>query len=236
MSPFLPSHITSPFQATVPSRVIFLLSCLLKLAMVVLRTGLSERRGGPYFIIYRSYQHPDGAPNPMKTPIQSVMLMFLASLNSFGDLYNNLKYTRQKLVGQILFILYMVCVAILLINMLIAMMGNTYQRIAEMKNEWMRQWARIVLVVERGVSPTYRLEHLNLYSKPMADGTPALILRKQQSVSLQQTFSECYLDKATLFTLMFTLSRKSIMYIDMPISYQLFIFFGKTALRANGAL
>ena len=43
------------------------------------------------------------------------------------------------------------------------------------------QWARIVLVVERGVSPTYRLEHLNLYSKPMADGTPALILRKQQS-------------------------------------------------------
>ncbi|XP_043237140.1 transient receptor potential cation channel subfamily V member 5-like [Amphibalanus amphitrite] len=222
--------------ATVPSRVIFLLSCLLKLAMVVLRLACLSAaedvlavlvmlgtapyflffcRGyksvGPfvtmiykmivgdllrfvtiytvfvmgfsqaYFIIYRSYQHPDGAPNPMKTPIQSVMLMFLASLNSFGDLYNNLKYTRQKLVGQILFILYMVCVAILLINMLIAMMGNTYQRIAEMKNEWMRQWARIVLVVERGVSPTYRLEHLNLYSKPMADGTPALILRKQQS-------------------------------------------------------
>ncbi|KAF0296374.1 Transient receptor potential cation channel subfamily V member 6 [Amphibalanus amphitrite] len=227
--------------ATVPSRVIFLLSCLLKLTMVVLRLACLSAaedvlavlvmlgtapyflffcRGyksvGPfvtmiykmivgdllrfvtiytvfvmgfsqgelecsYFIIYRSYQHPDGAPNPMKTPIQSVMLMFLASLNSFGDLYNNLKYTRQKLVGQILFILYMVCVAILLINMLIAMMGNTYQRIAEMKNEWMRQWARIVLVVERGVSPTYRLEHLNLYSKPMADATPALILRKQQS-------------------------------------------------------
>ncbi|XP_037076817.1 transient receptor potential cation channel subfamily V member 5-like [Pollicipes pollicipes] len=221
---------------TVPSRVIFLLSCLLKLAMVVLRLACLQAaedvlavlvmlgtapyflffcRGyksvGPfvtmiykmivgdllrfvtiytvfvmgfsqaYFIIYRSYKHPDGAPNPMATPIQSIMLMFLASMNSFGDLYNNLKYTRQRLVGQILFILYMVSVAILLINMLIAMMGNTYQKIAEMKNEWMRQWARIVLVVERGVSPTYRLEHLKLYSKPMADGTPALILRIQQS-------------------------------------------------------
>lgn len=30
-------------------------------------------------------------------------------------------------------------VAILLINMLIAMMGNTYQKIAETRNEWQRQ-------------------------------------------------------------------------------------------------
>lgn len=45
----------------------------------------------------------------------------------------------------------MVIVAVLLINMLIAMMGNTYTKIAETKNEWQRQWARIVLVVERGV-------------------------------------------------------------------------------------
>lgn len=33
----------------------------------------------------------------------------------------------------------MAIVAILLINMLIAMMGNTYQKIAETKNEWQRQ-------------------------------------------------------------------------------------------------
>jgi hypothetical protein len=30
-------------------------------------------------------------------------------------------------------------VAILLVNMLIAMMGNTYQKIAETRNEWQRQ-------------------------------------------------------------------------------------------------
>ena len=35
--------------------------------------------------------------------------------------------------------LYMVIAALLLVNMLIAMMGSTYQIIAERKNEWMRQ-------------------------------------------------------------------------------------------------
>lgn len=38
-----------------------------------------------------------------------------------------------------LFVLYMGIVAILLVNMLIAMMGNTYQKIAETRNEWQRQ-------------------------------------------------------------------------------------------------
>jgi hypothetical protein len=33
----------------------------------------------------------------------------------------------------------MVIVTILLVNMLIAMMGNTYQKIAETRNEWQRQ-------------------------------------------------------------------------------------------------
>ncbi len=33
----------------------------------------------------------------------------------------------------------MVLVTLLLINMLIAMMGNTYQIVSEMQNEWLRQ-------------------------------------------------------------------------------------------------
>lgn len=40
---------------------------------------------------------------------------------------------------QCLFVVYMAIVAILLVNMLIAMMGNTYQKIAETRNEWQRQ-------------------------------------------------------------------------------------------------
>lgn len=40
----------------------------------------------------------------------------------------------------------MAIVAILLVNMLIAMMGNTYQKIAETRNEWQRQvWVTILM-------------------------------------------------------------------------------------------
>lgn len=66
--------------------------------------------------------------------------------------------------------------------MLIAMMGNTYQKIAETRNEWQRQWARIVLVVERGVSPAERWKQLMVYSQPMSDSKRALVLRLNQSV------------------------------------------------------
>ena len=44
------------------------------------------------------------------------------------------------------------------------------------------QWARIVLVVERGVSPAERLKKLMDYSQPMSDGRRALVLRLNQSV------------------------------------------------------
>jgi len=64
-------------------------------------------------------------------------------------------------------------------TMLIAMMGNTYQTIAMISNEWQRQWARIVLVVERGVHPKERLQKQELYVKNMADGRKALMVRSK---------------------------------------------------------
>lgn len=97
---------------------------------------------------------------------------------------NTINKTYALLKLQVLFVIYMVIVAILLVNMLIAMMGNTYQKIAETRNEWQRQWARIVLVVERGVSPVERLRNFMTYSQPMSDGRRALILRLHQSVNI----------------------------------------------------
>lgn len=47
------------------------------------------------------------------------------------------------------------------------------------------QWARIVLVVERGVSPAERLKKLMDYSQPMSDGRRALVLRLHQSVIIK---------------------------------------------------
>ncbi|ERL84850.1 hypothetical protein D910_02274 [Dendroctonus ponderosae] len=142
-----------------------------------------------YYIIFLSFDNPltpedvdDSATNPMSTPSESIMAMFLMSMTNFGDYYTAFARTEHEYEAKILFVIFMAIVAILLINMLIAMMGNTYQKIAETRNEWQRQWARIVLVVERGVSPPERLKQLNVYSQPMSDGKRALVLRLNQSV------------------------------------------------------
>ena len=67
---------------------------------------------------------------------------------------------------------------ILLLNLLIAMMGDTYAKIAEIKNEWMRQWARMVLMIERSISPKERLRQQNRFHQKGQLG--GLILRSPQ--------------------------------------------------------
>ncbi|CAG9576063.1 unnamed protein product [Danaus chrysippus] len=228
--------------STVPSRVMFLFSCLLMLALPTLRLSCADEeedhlaviimlttapyflffcRGfktvGPfvvmiyrmvmgdllrfvaiylvfvmgfsqaYYVIFLSFDNPntpegvdDSVSNPMPSPMESVMAMFLMSLTSFSDYYGAFEQTDHEIAAKLLFVIYMIIVAILLVNMLIAMMGNTYQKIAETRNEWQRQWARIVLVVERGVPPAQRLKQLLAYSQPMASGKRALVLRINQ--------------------------------------------------------
>jgi len=41
--------------------------------------------------------------------------------------------------GQIIFVVYMILVTLLLVNMLIAMMGHTYETVNESQKEWYRQ-------------------------------------------------------------------------------------------------
>jgi len=40
---------------------------------------------------------------------------------------------------QIIFVVYMILVTLLLVNMLIAMMGHTYETVNESQKEWYRQ-------------------------------------------------------------------------------------------------
>ncbi|XP_072935457.1 transient receptor potential cation channel subfamily V member 5-like isoform X2 [Epargyreus clarus] len=228
--------------STVPSRVMFLFSCLLMVILPTLRVWCADEaedhlaviimlttapyflffcRGfktvGPfvvmiyrmvmgdllrfvciylvfvmgfsqaYYVIFLSFDNPntpegvdDSVSNPMPSPMESIMAMFLMSLTSFSDYYSAFERTDHEIEAKLLFVMYMIIVAILLVNMLIAMMGNTYQKIAETRNEWQRQWARIVLVVERGVPPAQRLKQLLTYSQPMASGKRALVLRINQ--------------------------------------------------------
>ncbi|XP_058980182.1 transient receptor potential cation channel subfamily V member 5-like [Musca domestica] len=141
-----------------------------------------------YYIIFLTFDNPatpeeidDTGTNPMPSPMESVVAMFLMSLTNFGDYYGAMGSTQHEYEAKILFFLFMVIVSVLLVNMLIAMMGNTYQKIAEIRNEWQRQWARIVLVVERSVPPAERLKNFMQYSQPMSDGRRALVLRLNMS-------------------------------------------------------
>lgn len=143
-----------------------------------------------YYIIFLTFDNPatpeeidDSETNPMPSPMESIVAMFLMSLTNFGDYYSAMVSTQHEYEAKILFFLFMVIVSVLLVNMLIAMMGNTYQKIAEIRNEWQRQWARIVLVVERSVPPAERLKNFMNYSQPMSDGRRALVLRLNMSVS-----------------------------------------------------
>ncbi|XP_046567437.1 LOW QUALITY PROTEIN: transient receptor potential cation channel subfamily V member 5-like [Haliotis rubra] len=111
----------------------------------------------------------------------AIMGMFVMSLGQFGDIYDSFVETQYPIMGKILFMAYMIMVTLLLVNMLIAMMGNTYQVISETQKEWFRQWAKIVLVVEQSVTTDERRQQQIKYSQPMADGRRALVIRWHQT-------------------------------------------------------
>ncbi|XP_022236289.1 uncharacterized protein LOC111083868 [Limulus polyphemus] len=59
----------------------------------------------------------------------------------------------------------MVIMPILLLNMLIAMMGNTYcEVITQSQKEWVKQWAKIVVALEKGISQKKAKEFMQSYS------------------------------------------------------------------------
>ena len=62
-------------------------------------------------------------------------------------------------------------------------MGNTYAMVNERKKEWLRQWAKIMLIVEQSVSRKERLAQQSNYSKRMPDGSRVLVTRLIQTVS-----------------------------------------------------
>lgn len=135
-----------------------------------------------FFVMFRT--HKDPSSNIFFSGvIDSIMTMFLMSINDFGDVYNEFDNTDHPILCKFLFLVYMIVVAVLLVNMLIAMMGHTYEDIASRPNEWLRQWARIVLIVERGLRKDERLQYQAKYSE-VRSGVRVFILKWETSVSL----------------------------------------------------
>ena len=137
-----------------------------------------------YYIIFQSYvpDATDGEDNPMESPIESIITNFIMSLGGFGGVWGLSGNTDHAMSAKLHCVIFLLVVYLLLVNLLIAMMGDTYGAVAEIKNEWIRQWARVVLLVERGIPPKQRLVEQNKYSEYMATGEKALILKQTMSV------------------------------------------------------
>ncbi|XP_021355554.1 transient receptor potential cation channel subfamily V member 5-like isoform X2 [Mizuhopecten yessoensis] len=127
------------------------------------------------YIVFRGI--PD---TPFSDPAEAVMGMFMMSLGEFGDYYESFDNTNYATLGKIVFFVYMIMVTLLLVNMLIAMMGNTYQLVNETQKEWFRQWAKILLVIEQSVTTEQRRIQQTKYSQPTKNDR-ALVIRWHQS-------------------------------------------------------
>ncbi|RWS02489.1 uncharacterized protein B4U79_04517, partial [Dinothrombium tinctorium] len=67
--------------------------------------------------------------------------------------YNEIRNSYYQWMTQLYFVVFMILVPILLLNMLIAMMGNTYSTvISQSEREWNMQWAKIVLEIEKSLT------------------------------------------------------------------------------------
>lgn len=93
-----------------------------------------------------------------------LIAMHMMANNEFTNVFDEFNSTAYSALARLMFCVYMILVSILLVNMLIAMLGKTYQDIASQPNENLRQWARALLVVERTWTNKERIEVLNGYS------------------------------------------------------------------------
>ncbi|XP_066138980.1 uncharacterized protein iav [Euwallacea fornicatus] len=114
-----------------------------------------------FFFLYK------GNPNVNATQYNSYsstwMALFQITMGNYD--YSELAMTTYPGVAKSVFGLFMVFVPVLLLNMLIAMMGNTYAHVTEQsEKEWVKQWAKIVISLERAIPQKEAHNYLQEYS------------------------------------------------------------------------
>lgn len=166
-----------PFVIMIYKMIISDLLCFVLIYLIFV-AGFAQA----FFIIFRSHRSSVGVNIYFSNFIDSFMTMFLMSINDFADVYNEFDNTDHPMLGKFLFLVYMIVVSVLLVNMLIAMMGHTYEDIASRPNEWLRQWARIVLVIERSMSRKERENNQQKYSV-IRNGQRVFMTKWQTTVS-----------------------------------------------------
>ncbi|KAI6229478.1 Inactive [Aphelenchoides besseyi] len=110
--------------------------------------------------------------------LETFVTLFRASMGGYD--YEEFSCTNYEPLTKTLFVLYMFVMPIMMINILIAMMGNTYTTvITQAEKAWRQQYAKILMVLERSVNKE-KLAMCQLeYSIKLNESSRGLMVIKQ---------------------------------------------------------
>ncbi|KAG1682090.1 Transient receptor potential cation channel subfamily V member 5 [Nymphon striatum] len=152
-----------PFVVMIYKMIVTDLLCFV-IIYVVFVLGFSQA----YYILFAS--HSGNGTNYFRDLGESITALFVMSLLKFDDIYAEFNNTDHPVVCKNL---ELFSIKLLLSTKTAMFMGQTvFETI-------LSHWARIVLVVERGVTPAERMKQQKRYSQPTSDGDRVLVLRLQ---------------------------------------------------------
>ncbi|XP_055936835.1 transient receptor potential cation channel subfamily V member 5-like [Argiope bruennichi] len=124
-----------------------------------------------FFFLFKS-QPTERADSKKRFSTYPVTWMGLFHMTLGSYEYEEFRETYYQKLTQLVFALFMVLTPILLLNMLIAMMGNTYcEVITQSEKEWVKQWANIIVALERSIDSESAREFIQTYSIKMPSST-----------------------------------------------------------------
>uniref|UniRef100_A0A158Q850 ANK_REP_REGION domain-containing protein n=1 Tax=Elaeophora elaphi TaxID=1147741 RepID=A0A158Q850_9BILA len=111
----------------------------------------------------------------MEHPMEAILRIFIMTIGEFMVFYRKMVVlcdkTMMVYIGKVfvkaMFVIYELFVSVMQLNLLIAMMGRTYDLISGTQTEWKRQWAQVILMLEFSLNPKARLNALLKYSRPI---------------------------------------------------------------------
>ncbi|KAL7022581.1 hypothetical protein ACKWTF_012298 [Chironomus riparius] len=149
-------RLTGPFVTMIYSMItgdMFTFSII----YIIVLFGFSQA----YFFLYKGHENVE--ETPYYSYFSTWMGLFQTTLGDYD--YAQLNEVSYPNLAKTVFIMFMIFVPILLLNMLIAMMGNTYAYVIEQsEKEFMKQWAKIVVTLERAVPQADAQKYLEEYS------------------------------------------------------------------------
>ena len=126
-----------------------------------------------FFFILKSHEEADWFESYHTTWIGEAFFTLLTKHLSSGLFHMTLGEYEYSMFGEskyakmakLTFVMFQILIPILLLNMLIAMMGNTYGIVIESaEKEFLKAWAKVIMSLERSVPEATAKEFLEAYS------------------------------------------------------------------------